>query len=132
MCIRDSYKCSEKELGDEQCEKCMTKRTEIFQINLNAEGIYEKCPVDQFLTYLASFAETHKDANIVVAAHNGGRFDTQFVYNRLLLRPEGDAVKGNPIKRGTNIIALTSFKNIMFKDTLNYCLLYTSPSPRDS
>src|SRR5678816_3286148 len=64
------YKCSGEELRNEQCEKCGTKRQEIFHLDLNAENDTDKCPVDKFINYLFSFSKKHQKDEIIVAAHN--------------------------------------------------------------
>lgn len=61
-------------------------------ICVEAENEYDRCSVEKFINYLFHFSEDSSIVQIIVAAHNGDKFDSQFVYSKFLDRPGADDI----------------------------------------
>src|SRR5678815_945897 len=87
------------------------------------------CIRDRFIDFLMEFSEKNPKSKVIVAAHNGGKFDHQFVYASLLTHPSSDSISRNPLKRGNKIISMGTNGNIDFRDTLLFtpCALKSMP-----
>ncbi|KAG5869866.1 hypothetical protein JTB14_031598 [Gonioctena quinquepunctata] len=81
-------------------------------------------PISPFIHHILQLRKKFK--TVVVLAHNGSKFDHQFILNYFLSRT---ILKPEVIMRGTQIILL-KFENVRFLDSLNYFPMALSKLPR--
>ncbi|KAG5880013.1 hypothetical protein JTB14_037402 [Gonioctena quinquepunctata] len=81
-------------------------------------------PISPFIHHILQLRKEFK--TVVVLAHNGSKFDHQFILNYFLSRT---TLKPEVIMRGTQIILL-KFENVRFLDSLNYFRMTLSKLPR--
>lgn len=99
----------------QRCPTCFDEQKLAFCQNFCfREGIFEKDPVNQFMSHLLKIAKKFK--NLIIIAHNGQGYDHQFVLKYLL---EQTDLKPEIIKRGSKLIMMI-ISNIKFLDSLNY------------
>ena len=101
--------CNNCHSSDNVCNSCGA-RTRVYQDGNIIEAFIKDL--------IAEKDKNGTKTKTFVVAHNGSKFDTQFLYKEALLSFDPDILSDDPIKRGRKIFQLQLSERIIIKDSL--------------